>query len=167
MQTNEGSCDRNDENLSGRQPERPFTTKVLSRNRNKPFQATQYGTMDHHRSVDFALILIRTTVFQVEPLRELEVELDGGTLVGTFESVLDGDVDLGSVECSVTWVDFPLSRLETVEGVAELLLLPSDGWRIGRREMSKSSALNTFSNRMGEQKIGDKNIHVRLRPMSR
>lgn len=123
MQTNEGSCDRNDENLAGRQPERPFTTKMLRRNRNKPFQATQYGTMDHDRSIDFALILVRTTVFQVESLRELEIKLDGGALVGTFESVLDGDVDLGSVECPVTWVDFPLSGLETVEGVAELLLV--------------------------------------------
>lgn len=100
--------------------------------------------MDHHRSVDFALILVRTTVFQVESLRELEIELDGGALVGTFESVLDGDVDLGSVECSVTWIDFPLSGLKTIEGVAKLLLLPSDGWRIRRREKIESSARYLF-----------------------
>lgn len=60
-------------------------------------------------------------VLEIEPLRELEVKLNGGTLKGALEGVTDGDVDLGAVESAVTWVELPFTRVLTVESCAQLL----------------------------------------------
>ena len=65
--------------------------------------------------------LISATVLEVEPFGELEVELDGGTLEGPIESVFDGDIDLGSVEGTIAWVDLPLAWILFLESLFELL----------------------------------------------
>ena len=62
-------------------------------------------------------------VFEVELLRELKVELDGGALEFPLESVGDGDVDLGTVESAVAGVEFPCTTTvgcKLVESLAEL-----------------------------------------------
>ena len=60
--------------------------------------------MDHDRVLLFALLV---NVAQVEPHRQLEVQLDGGALVLPLECVLQSDVDLRPVEGSVTGIQFP------------------------------------------------------------
>ena len=52
----------------------------------------------------------------------LEVKLDGGALVGSVQCVFDRDVDLGTVECSITGVELPFAGYEAVEGGGELLM---------------------------------------------
>lgn len=99
----------------------PLPPEVFCGNTDKSLQAAKDRPMNHHRPVDLTLVLVRTAILQVEPLGKLEVELDGGALVGSFEGVLDRDVDLWAVECSVPWIYLPFTRLEAVESVAELL----------------------------------------------
>jgi hypothetical protein len=77
--------------------------------------------MDHHRPREIVPSL-GSTVFEVESLGELEVELNCGTLVGPLERVLDRDVDFGAVEGTVAWVEVPFARLEPVEDGLELLI---------------------------------------------
>lgn len=60
-------------------------------------------------------------IFEVEALRQLEIELDGGALERALEGISDGDVNLGSVERSVAGVDLPLSRVLLIECLGELL----------------------------------------------
>ena len=51
---------------------------------------------------------------------ELEVKLDGGTLVAPPHRVADGDVNLGAIEGAVTGVQLPFeARLD--QGLLELL----------------------------------------------
>jgi hypothetical protein len=66
-------------------------------------------------------VVIGGTVLELEALRELEVELDSGTLEGTFECVADGDVDLGAIESTISGVDFPLPGVLLVKCLFELL----------------------------------------------
>ena len=101
---------------------------MLRDDRNEPLQTTQDRTVDDHRARGrLARLghcgLVRATVFEVEPLRELEVELDRGALERPAESVADGDVDLGAVECTVAWVDLPLAGVELLERLLELLFI--------------------------------------------
>ena len=65
--------------------------------------------------------LVRGTVLEVEPLGELEVELDGRALERATERILDFDVDLGAIECTVTRVELPLARVELVQRLGQLL----------------------------------------------
>ena len=60
--------------------------------------------MDHDRVL---LLPLLVNVAQVEPHRQLEVQLDGGTLVLPLERVLQGDVDLWPVEGSITGIQLP------------------------------------------------------------
>ena len=59
------------------------------------------------------------TVLEVELLRQLEIQLDGGALVLTLECIGDGYVNLGAVESTVTRVELP--RRGALGSVAELV----------------------------------------------
>src|SRR5688572_6897080 len=54
-------------------------------------------TVDHHRHMR---LVIGAGVHKLEPLRELEVELDRRALPHTSNRVPERDVDLGPVECA-------------------------------------------------------------------
>ena len=58
--------------------------------------------MDHHRLMATA---VGAHVLQPEPLREVEVQLDGGELPGTADGVGDVDIDLRPVEGAAALVD--------------------------------------------------------------
>lgn len=98
---------------------------MLRNDRNESFQATQNRTVDNDgsrgRFVCGTLAIFGRSVFQLESLGELEVELDGGALERTTEGISDGDVDLGAVEGSVAWVDLPLAWVLLLESLFELL----------------------------------------------
>ena len=64
------------------------------------------------------LLALVVDVGQVEPDRELEVQLDGRALVRAPQRVRQRDVDLGAVEGAVAGVQLPL-HLRLVQGLGE------------------------------------------------
>lgn len=85
---------------------------MLGNDSDEAFQTAQDGAVDDDRTCSgFVYVVVRAAVFEVEALRELEVELNRGALEGTAESVADGDVDLGTVERAVARVELPLSGI--------------------------------------------------------
>ena len=89
-----------------------LASKVFSENGNHPLYTAKDGTMDHDRVL---LLPLFVNVAQVEPHRQLEVQLDGGTLVLPLERVLQGDVDLWPVEGSITGIQLP-GQSSTIQG---------------------------------------------------
>ncbi|KAH3684050.1 hypothetical protein WICPIJ_004988 [Wickerhamomyces pijperi] len=47
------------------------------------------------------------SVFQFESVWQLEIQLDSGTLMPSLQGVGDHDIDLWTVESTITWVNFP------------------------------------------------------------
>jgi hypothetical protein len=86
----------------------PFPTKMLRDDGDEAFETSQDSTVNHHRTrrglvrIDR---LVRGAVLEVEPLRELEIELDGRTLEGSAQRVFDVNIDLRAIECAVPWID--------------------------------------------------------------
>ena len=96
---------------------------MLRRNRHKPLNTPQNRPMDNDGALH--LLIIRP-VLQVEPLRELEVELDRRALERAAEGVANLDVDLGPIERAVSGVELPLAGVELVESLLQLLVLKDD-----------------------------------------
>lgn len=73
--------------------------------------------MDHHRSGDGFRIIVSLgpAIFKLELFRELEIELDGRTLEGPAQRVLDGNINLGPIKCAVLWVELPFTRIMPFE----------------------------------------------------
>ena len=84
--------------------EKQLASKVFSENGNHPLHTAKDGTVDHHGVL---LLPLLVHVAQVEPHRQLEVQLDGCALVLPLEGVLQGDVDLWPVEGSIARIQFP------------------------------------------------------------
>lgn len=59
-------------------------------------------------------------VSQLEAQRQLEVQLDGGTLMAAAQRIHDGDVDLGPVEGAVARIQLPRNA-RLVHAVLQLL----------------------------------------------
>lgn len=136
--------------MSRGQPERPLPRIMFRDNRDEPLQTAQDRTMDDHGSRRRLVCrVVGGPVLEVEPLGELEVELNGGALEGSFERVADGDVDLGPIKCAVAWVQFPFSGVFFIEGAAELL------WENGQWDQYNNSL------------CGDGNLQLPLHSMSR
>lgn len=66
-------------------------------------------------------LILSGAVFEVESFGELEVKLDGSALEGTVESIADFDVDLRTVEGTVSGIQLPLAWVVGVEGLCQLL----------------------------------------------
>lgn len=60
-------------------------------------------------------------VSQVEALWQLEIKLDGSALEGATQSIPNRDINLGAVECAVSWIELPFSGIVFVERLRELL----------------------------------------------
>jgi hypothetical protein len=108
--------------------------------------AAQDGTVDHH-GARFEAVDVLAAVLEVEPLGELEVELDGRALIRAAEAVPHADVDLGAVESAVAGIDLPFPGVVLVERLFQLLV---------RREVSYS--LNRW--------YEDRYVHPRPDPRS-
>ena len=82
--------------------------------------------MDHDWARQWlgGVVVVRTTVLQVEALGKLEVQLDSSTLEGPLQSITDSDVDFRSIESTITWIEFPFSRIEFIQSAGKLLLHP-------------------------------------------
>lgn len=85
---------------------------------------------------------VRCDVFEIELLRELKVELDGGALVISLQRIGDGNVNLWSVEGPIAGIEFPLGPslcceqlqcyLQLVFGLVPRLDLAEEVIRTGR-----------------------------------
>lgn len=82
-------------------------------------------------------LILSRAVLQVEPLRQLEIELDRSALEGTTKGVSDFDIDLGTVKSTISGVQFPLPGILSVERLRELL----EGMNISRAQMSKTCSI--------------------------
>ena len=90
----------------------------------KPLKASDESSVDDNgprgRSVGI-VVIFSTTVFELEPLRELEVELDGGTLERTLQCVPDGNIDFWTIEGAITCIQLPFAGETAVQHRFQLL----------------------------------------------
>ena len=129
---------RHNQDLSGAEPEWPLSTKVLSQNAKHSLETTQHGSVNHDRAcvssrefflgvaavADSRLSLVGN-VSELESSRQVEVELHGTALVLTLQRIKQGDINLGTVESTITRVELPLSAGllgEGLEGFLKFLL---------------------------------------------
>src|ERR1700692_4234472 len=63
------------------------------------------------------LVTMVSTELKLEPLRQLEIQLDGSTLVFTVQSIGNNDINLGSIESAITRIEFPIDTI----GITELV----------------------------------------------
>ena len=57
---------------------------------------------------NWSLFLVIPIKLEIEPLRQLEIQLYGGQLVAPFEGVENFDVDFGAVKRPILRIQFPL-----------------------------------------------------------
>lgn len=97
-------ANRHNGNLTRREPEGPFASKMLDEDCGKTLHRAKDGAMDDDRA--FLLVLATLNrgscvVLEAEADGKLEVELDRRALVLASERIKDIDVDLGAIECAV------------------------------------------------------------------
>ena len=88
--------------LLGGQPGGQGAGIVLEQDGEEPLHRTEQGPVDHDRPVP---AVVGPDVLHLEALRELEVQLDGGHLVGPADGVLGLHGDLRPVEGAATLVE--------------------------------------------------------------
>lgn len=102
----------------------PFPSEVLSNDGNEPLETSENSTVNDHRPCRGfigTLGILGRTILQVKTFRELEIELDRSALEGPPERISDGNVDFGSVECTIPGVDFPFAGVLLIECFFQLL----------------------------------------------
>lgn len=129
--------DRHDQDLTRADPERPLATEVLDQNSKETLKTADDSTVDDHRAstartrlVGLGLTLLSgisgsllvAHVLELEVNGSLVIKLDGGTLELSLEGVSDGNIDLRTVEGTITLIDGPVIALELGHGRLELLL---------------------------------------------
>ena len=108
----EQGTDRNDLDLTRRDPERPLSSAMLSEDSNLTLNGTENGAVHNNGSIE--LVLFLSLVLEVESDGQLEIKLDGSTLVTSVEGISEFDIDLGTVKGSITRVQLP-SATELIE----------------------------------------------------
>ena len=86
---------RDDMALGRCEPGREPAGKMLDENATKPFHGTEWGTMNHHGSVQFT---IASLVGQIKSLGEVVIHLDGTQLPFSTDDVLYDEVNLRAVK---------------------------------------------------------------------
>ena len=98
MPVGDGQHDR----LQRREPQRKCPGIVLDEHRDEALEAAEDGPMDDHRPV---VGVVGARVLQIEPLRQLVVELDRRALPLPADRIRDVEVDLRPVERAVAFVE--------------------------------------------------------------
>ena len=75
---------------------------MLREDTDETLDAAEDRAMDHNRTMFFAVL---ADIAHVKFLRHLEIELDRATLPRATKAVLEMEIDLWSVECTVARVD--------------------------------------------------------------
>lgn len=71
--------------------------------------------MDHDGSIRRpinSIMVFSTTVFQVKSNGKLEVELNCGALERASKRVFNLNIDLGSIESTISFIQGPFARME-------------------------------------------------------
>ena len=95
--------DRQQTHLLGGQPEGVIAGVVLGHDPEKPLQRTEDGAVDHDRPL---LAAVGGDVVELEPFRQVEIQLDRGALPHPADGVFDLEVDFRSVEGTAAFIDF-------------------------------------------------------------
>eukprot|EP00123_Amoebidium_parasiticum_P006088 comp17140_c0_seq1/m.15944 comp17140_c0_seq1/g.15944 ORF comp17140_c0_seq1/g.15944 comp17140_c0_seq1/m.15944 type:complete len:345 (+) comp17140_c0_seq1:800-1834(+) len=106
--------------LARRQPEGPFAGIALRQHSHKALHGAEHSTVHNHRPLDLP---IRRAVLELEVDGQLEVQLDGGTLVLAAQRILDRDVDLWAVESTITGVEL-VALAQCIQALLQLRLSP-------------------------------------------
>ena len=90
---------------------------MFGQDTDKSFDRAEYNTVNHNRSVLFA---VRTCVFKFKSHRQLEVKLDSTALPRSAERVFKMEVNLRTVECTVALV-YNVRKSQTVKSLTQTL----------------------------------------------
>ena len=93
----------NDFHLNGSKPQGECACVMFRENCDESLNAAKHNTVNHDRSVLFAVL---SHVRQVETFRHLEIQLNGSALPCSANAVFQVEVDFRSVKCAVAFVDF-------------------------------------------------------------
>src|SRR5207253_2421675 len=88
-----------------REPGREGTCVVLGQDGEETLDRAEQRAVDHHRLVPLAVTAL---VLELEPLGQVEVDLDGGHLPGPADRVTRLNRDLRAVERGTAWVWYEL-----------------------------------------------------------
>lgn len=126
----------NDQDLSRTEPERPLAGKVFSQNTKHALKAAHDGTVDHYRarvasgellrrvaSIADTRLILACHVSKLESSGKVKVELNGTALVVSTERIVEGNINLGAVESTITVVELPLGVVLLGKGCECLLEL--------------------------------------------
>ena len=102
---------------TGDKPGRECTCKMLDQDTDETLDGTEYNTMDHDRTM---LLAVCTDVFAVKSQRQLEVKLDRTALPGSSDGVFQMEVDLRSIECSVSFIYY-IGQTQIIQSTSEVL----------------------------------------------
>jgi len=131
--------DGHNQDLPWTYPERPLATEVLSQNSQEALETADDGTVDDNWTrttgarligLGFAflsglwscLALLVRHIFELEVNGCLIIELDGGTLELSLQSVGNGDINLRAIEGTITLVEFPVITFKLGHRFAQLSL---------------------------------------------
>src|SRR5687767_12576659 len=93
--------DREQEHLYRGEPEREGAAIMLDQHAEEALHRPEKGAVDHEGPVRAA---VAAHIRDIELLRQVEVELDGGALPVSPDSVLDFQIDLGAIEGATTLI---------------------------------------------------------------
>lgn len=97
---------------------------MFRNDRDESFQTTEDSSVYHYGptwSLFGTLVIISTSILEVEPFRQLEVELYRCALEPSSQRILYGDVNFRTIERAVAGIEVPLSRVELIQRFRELL----------------------------------------------
>src|SRR5499425_378129 len=104
--------------LHGGKPRGERPREVLGDDGHEALVGPEDGAVDHHRALG---LTVGVDVLAVEPVGQVQVDLDRGELPGTSQGIVHVDVDLGSVEGSVARVE-GIGEPVGLQGLVERLL---------------------------------------------
>ena len=84
------------DNLHGSKPERERSGVMLDQHAHEPLERTRDRAMDHHRPFLFS---VGIGILELEALRQVKVELNGGKLPLASDRIFGNKINLGTVEC--------------------------------------------------------------------
>ncbi len=99
-----GTRDQN--SLDGGEPNRESPGVVFDQDPKETFQTAQQGPVDHIRPIRLSIL---TDIGQVEPIRQIEIELDGGKLPFPADGILDFQIYLWAVKCPAALIHLVLN----------------------------------------------------------
>ena len=103
--------------LNGSQPGGEGPCKVFDENTDKALNGAKGHSVNHNGTVFFSIC---PDVFTVKPQRKLEIKLNGTALPGPSDGILQVEINLGTIEGSVSLIHH-IGKSQVVQGASESL----------------------------------------------